>query len=321
MSAPSDALLTKTDAELQFFVDNPQLYQPALVEAARRELARRAAEDPRVSSSAAMPDAAEAAATAATTSALANAAPTPPAAPVYATPAPFAPPPALDYPATYLDEPARRRPWLVPLLILLAVAAGFGVYRWSAAHERAAQAEAKRAAARLTPDALKLDAVATTAMPEYNITALVDKQLAKVPAAEKADAQPLRQFREMSRRFWVAETQSEYLTQLADQGKAGAAFASQALLARENWRAWNKGAMYGYKFGPRLQEQYELMGKVASSQQHILARLPDLLANKGFLTDKELVNRTGDVQAWMADLAAVSPVTGRAYEITTLQAR
>lgn len=317
MPAPSDALLAKTDAELQFFVDNPQLYQPALVAAARGELARRAAEGPRVPPSAPAapaPSVTEAATPAAS-------APAAPAAPVYATPTPFAPPPALDYPATYLDEPARRRPWLVPLLLVLAGAAGLGVYRWSAAHEQATQAAARQAAARLSPAALKLDAVTTTAMPEYNITTLVDKQLATVPAAEKVEAQPLRQFRELSRRFWLAETQSEYLTQLAQQGQAGPAFASQALLVRENWLAWNKGAMYGYKFGPKLRAQYELMGKVASSQQHILAKLPDLLPGKQFLTDRELVSRTGDVQAWMAGIAPVSPVTGRPYEITTLQAR
>ena len=31
----------KTDAELQFFVDHPELYQPSLIEAARGELRRR----------------------------------------------------------------------------------------------------------------------------------------------------------------------------------------------------------------------------------------------------------------------------------------
>jgi hypothetical protein len=306
MSASTDALLAKTDTELQFFVDNPQFYQPTLVEAARRELTRRAAENP--------PQATAASA------APAGSTPVPPAAPVWATPAPFAPPPALDYPATYLDEPTRRRPWLVPLLVVLAVIIGLGAYRWSAAAERASKAEAARAAARLSPDALKLDAVATTSIPTYNIAQLVDQQAATIPAAEKQDAQALRQFREMTKRFWAAETESEYLTNLAHDGKAGDAFTNQALLNRENWRAFNRGAMYGFKFGPTMRGQYELMGKVAGSQQHIMERLPNMLTDQAYLGDKELNARGADVQAWMAGLQRVSPVTGKPYQVTTVEA-
>lgn len=41
MATPSDVLLLKTDAELRFFVENPDYYQAELVAAARRELRRR----------------------------------------------------------------------------------------------------------------------------------------------------------------------------------------------------------------------------------------------------------------------------------------
>lgn len=308
MSNASDALLAKTDAELRFFVENPQFYQPELVGAARRELQRRAAANPRPATPAA---------SAAPASEFA-----PPlgAAPVPATPAPFAPPPPLDFAATELDEPTRRRPWLLPVLGLLAVGVGLGVYRWSEAAERTSQAEAARAAAKLSPAALKLDAVATTSTPTYNIAALVDKQAATIPAAEKQDAQALRQFREMARRFWAAETEAEYLTKLAHDGKAGSAFANQARLNRENWREWNRGAAYGFKFGPTMQRQYKLMGDVASSQQHIMDLLPNKLADQAYLGDKELSARGGDVQAWMADLQRVSPVTGQPYQVATIEA-
>jgi hypothetical protein len=41
MATATDALRTKTDAELQFFVDNPGYYHADLVLTARQELRRR----------------------------------------------------------------------------------------------------------------------------------------------------------------------------------------------------------------------------------------------------------------------------------------
>lgn len=314
MPNASDALLAKTDAELRFFVEHPQYYQPELVSAARRELQRRGA------NLAAPPAGASEAPDPATAySPVAAAGPrTTTAAEAVAAPAASSAPPAA-WQTEDLREPARR-PWLVPILVLLAVGAGLVLYRWAAANQQAAQVAAARTAARLSPDSLKLDAVATVAIPTYNIAQIVDKQVATVPAKEKLEAQPLRQFREMSRRFWAAETEAEYLTKLAHDGQAGPAFANQAQLNRENWRAWNKGAMYGFKFGPTMRTQYELMGKVASSQQHVMTRLPNLLPNQAFLADKELRARDADVQAWMAGLRRVSPVTGQPYRIATLEA-
>ena len=40
--SPADFYHQKTDEQLRFFVEHPELYQPELVEAARRELRRRA---------------------------------------------------------------------------------------------------------------------------------------------------------------------------------------------------------------------------------------------------------------------------------------
>jgi len=226
-------------------------------------------------------------------------------------------PAAPDYPDTgsdYADEPAAtRRPVLLAALVLGLASVGGAIF-W-------ASRPATPVAAQVRRPAPKLETVASYAMPNFDIDNIVETQLARVPAAEKQTPQTLRQFKGLTRRFWAAETQTEYLTAQAYAGKANPSFAEQAEMARETWRSWNKAVVYSYKLGPTMQAQYERMGKVASSQQHVLAKLPGMLDDKEFLTDKEMVARDNEVQDWLAGLRPVSPVTGKAYRATVLQFR
>lgn len=212
----------------------------------------------------------------------------------------------------YAEEPpATRRPVLVAALVLGLASVG-GVMYW-------ASRPAAPVAAQVRRPVPKLETVASYAMPTFDIDQLVETQLARVPAAEKQTPQTLRQFKGLTHRFWAAETQTEYLTAQAYAGKANPSFAEQAEMARETWRGWNKAIVYSYKLGPTMRAQVARMGQVASSQQHVLAKLPDLLQDKKFLTDKELVARDNEVQDWMAGLRPVSPVTGKPYRVTVLQ--
>jgi hypothetical protein len=219
------------------------------------------------------------------------------------------------YPDTgrdYADEPAATwGPVLVAALVLGLASLGGAVF-WASRPAAPVAAPAPRPAP-------KLETVASYAMPNFDIDQLVETQLARVPAAEKQTPQTLRQFKSLTRRFWAAETQTEYLTAQAYAGKASPSFAEQAVMARETWSGWNKAAVYGYRLGPVMQAQYERMGQVASSQQHILAKLPDMLADRKFLTDREMVARDNDVQDWLAGLRPKSPVTGKAYRATILE--
>ncbi|MDJ0366893.1 hypothetical protein QMK33_17210 [Hymenobacter sp. H14-R3] len=271
MTFTTDAVRTKTDAELQFFVDNPSQHHPDLLEAARRELHRR--EVPLIG----------------------------PGSIAY-------------YPANELHSPPSKRPLLLAAAVLGLGLAGAGF--WLTTRP---PAPAPPKANNLSAEALKLESVETQRLPTFDTDALVADQVARIPAAEKQDAQALRQFRELGQRFWTAETQTEYLTNQADKGKAGPFFTDQALLVRETWRAWNKAIVYSYRFGPKMQGQLALMRQAASSQQHILANLPALLPNRAFATDKELVARGTDVQDWLAGIRRVSPVTGKAYKATVLE--
>jgi len=230
---------------------------------------------------------------------------------------PVAPAQASAFAVEEQEAPARRSPWLLiaVALVIATLAAGL----WSLNRQQAAATKAAARPSRLSPDSLKLETVAAHPLPTFNIEQIVDAQLASIPAAEKSQAQMLRQFRGLSKRFWTAETQTEYLTDQAHTGQAGSAFADQTLVARETWRGWNKAVVYSYDFGPVMRAQYQRMKLAASSQQHVLSRLPGLLPERRFLTDKELLARDAEVQDWLAGLRKTSPVTGRAYRATVLQ--
>ena len=277
--APPDFYRQKTNDELLFLVEHPHYYQPPLVEAARGELRRRGA------------------------------------LPV-ATPAPV---PAallnLDAPAALVAPGAKTG--LLTLLAAAALALGAGALYYGQYHGPAAVAAA--AAAPKGPP--QLTEVATSAIPNYDgaVARAVAAQLRRVPAAERTSGPHLRQFRELAKRFWAAETQSEYLVNQAHAGQAGPMFADQALVVRETWRAWNKAAVYRYAFGPVMKGQLERMGKAASSQQHILDNMPALLPGRAFLKDKEMQAREAEVQDWLAGVLPQSPVSGRAYRATVLR--
>ena len=283
---PTDFYHQKTDDELRFFVEHPDYYQPDLVVVARAELRRRGI----VQSSPVTPPETVL-----------------PAGPMQA----------------YAPQPARRTgPLTLVLAALLLLSMGLYYFLNQRSEAAREQLRAVRAAkARKAPP--RLVEVATAVMPSYDVPAIVARQLARVPAAERAAAvragQPLRQYQELARRFWAAETQTEYLTNQAHAGQAGAAFADQTLLARQTWQDWNKAAVYGYKFGPVMNEHFQRMQQVASSQQHVLESLPDLLPNRMFLTDKEFIAREVEVQDWLSTLLPASPVTGRPYQATVIR--
>ena len=290
-TSTADFYHQKTDAELQFFVAHPELYQADLIDMAWRELKRRQVSAAPVE---AAPDAFAAA----------------------PAPIPFAP--AEPYqPPVYEPAPDRTMLKRVALGIgLLALGGGF-YYLKQGNDDALAEVRARAEEVRRRPPA-QLVEEKTSAIPSYDVAGIVARQLARIPASERADAKALRQFRELAKRFWDAETQTEYLTNQAHAGEAGPMFADQALVARQTWSNWNKAAVYSYKFGPVMTRQLSAMSEAASSQQHILDQLPGLLPKRRFLNDKEIVSREADVQDWLKDILPTSPVTGKPYKATVL---
>ena len=280
-SAP-DFYQQKTDAELLFFVEHPDFYQPDLIAAARQELRRRG---------------------------------------VAPAPLPLAAmPPETEAPAGWRLGP------LVLAVVVALLAVGLGV-RYFVQQKNRPAATGPSAPGRKAPP--QLTEVATSVIPNYDglVAQTVKAQLQRVPAAERASAaatlagQSLRQYRELGKRFWTAETQTEYLTAQARAGKAGPLFAEQTLLVRATWQEWNNAAVYGYKFGPAMRKHVGRMRDIASSQQHVLEMLPGLLTDGQVTPTREFTARSADIQSWLAGLLPASPVTGQAYEAPVLTIR
>lgn len=275
----------KTDAELQFFADHPELYQPSLVEAARGELHRRGV------------------------------------VPVRAAPREL---PPLTYVSPEPAAPSGLRTGPLTLGLVAVLLLGLGGF-YIVKHQTPPPPPVAPAEPKAPPQLVEVE---TSAIPTYDgvVEQAVAQQVKRLPAAELAAAkatpngEALHQYRELAKRFWAAECQTEYLTSQAYAGKAGALFADQALVARSTWSTWNKAAMYTYKhLGPTMQNDFQRMQEIASSQQHILERLPDLLPQQAFLNDKELNARGAEVQDWLRKLRPASPVTGKPYEATVIK--
>lgn len=267
MTAAPDFFAQKTVDELCFFAENPGLYEPALVNAAVRELHRRGQ------------------------------------APGFAA----------------APAPPKMRPALLALPVVLALAGGWW---WTSRRGEAAPAPAT-AALIVKKASPKLETVQTNALPDFGgaTAASVTQQLARVPAAEKAALadQPRRQYQELSRRFWAAETLSEYLTGQVSQGKPNPMLTEQALLVREAWQQWNHAAVYSYQFGPAMTDHLDRMGRAASLQQHVLDELPDLAATHRLLGTPALRQRDAELQDLLSGLLPASPVSGQAYRKLTRQ--
>ncbi|MBF9142336.1 hypothetical protein [Hymenobacter properus] len=229
-------------------------------------------------------------------------------------------PPLPEPMAVNLDAPAHvaragRGVNFLNLALAAVLLLGMGYFYYSKQRGGGVKAVAATAKPHVPP---RLVEVPTSAIPTYDGSSVADQLVARMPAAEKKDPQALRQFRELARRFWTAEMQTEYLTGLAHAGKAGPMFAEQTTVVRQTWSEFNKGAAYSYRFGPKTANVYGRMREAASSQQHILEQFPGLLDGKKFLTDKELVSREADVQDWLKDVLPASPVTGKPYKATVL---
>lgn len=213
------------------------------------------------------------------------------------------------------EVPARRGRWQLALL------AGVGLLAADGCGQSPRPGPPAPAPAAVKKAPPKLETVETNALPNFEgaVTASVARQLAAVPAAEKArlDVQTLRQYDALSRRFWAAETMSEYLLDQARQHKPNAVLAEQTVLAREAWTQWNHAAVYSFHFGPVMADHLKRMGSAASIQQYVMADLPGFVAAGQVLATPAQRQRNEELQDILSGLLPVSPVTGRPYQRIT----
>ena len=301
----NDFYTQKTDAELRFLVANPSFYHADLVRAAREELHRRGTSEtapppaplvppPTLPPAPALrPTAAEAAL---------DALVSPHRGPVYQVITYQSPP----------EPPPARWPWGLLAVLGLLLLGGAG---WLLKMKRDAPAPA--VAHRPPPHLVE---VATEALPNTaaTIARCVDEQTARTPAAEQADVKSLRQYRELTRRFWAAETITEYLFEKARTGKTSPAFADQIILAHDAWGQWAKARVYSYQFGPVMTDHLDRMTRVARQQTQMLMDLPaQVAAHQAPDAEANDQRRIADVNDLLHGLRPASPVTQRPYPTIT----
>lgn len=306
----NDFYTQKTDAELRFLVANPSFYHADLVRAAREELHRRSTSETAPPPAPLAPP------------------PIPPPIPPAPAPRPTAVEAALDalvlphrgpvyQVITYQsspEPPPARPPWALLAVLGLLLLGGAG---WLLKLKYAAPAPA--AAHRPPP---RLVEVPTEVLPNTDdaIAACVDAQTASTPAAEQADAKNLRQYRELTRRFWAAETLTEYLFEKARTGKTSPAFADQITLAHDAWGQWAKARVYSYPFGPVMADHLDRMTRVARQQTQVLMDLPaQVAAHQAPDAEANDQRRLADVHDLLHGLRPASPVTQRPYPTITRQ--
>lgn len=272
-ASPTDFYHQKTDAELLFFVEHPDYYQPALIEEARRELRRRGVD-------------------------LRQPAPPEPL---------FAPDPA--------PAPAGLGSGRLALLVGAGLVLG-GLFFFRANNQPPPPPVAPKT---VPKGPVRLAEVPMSVMPDFGpaVEASVLRQVQRVPVAERfstAKAEmPMRQYRGLVKRFWTAETQTEYLLSQASQGHRDAALVGHVQQARASWQQWNNAAVYHYDLGPTMTNHLSIMTRVARQQQWALS---DLLQAPSQLPAPEADQpnpRAAEVSSLLAGLLPKSPVTGQPY--------
>jgi hypothetical protein len=272
----------KTDAELQFFVENPDHYQPDIVAEARRELRRRGV------------------------------------APPQAAPAPA----EVEY-----APPARGLP-TGPLVLAVAVVLALSLGVLYLIRHKNSPADTVTAAAPAKPKAPpRLTEVATSTIPDFGpaVVASVQRQVQRIPAAERGaaakESMPLHQYRELAKRFWTAETQTEYVMNQARRGQLDAALPGHIQAVEATWEQWNKALRYSYKFGPAMSDHLDIMTRVARQQQEGLNDLLIVANNSQSYENDQTRKRAADVSDLLSGLLPKSPVTGQPYNTIVRRVR
>ena len=204
---------------------------------------------------------------------------------------------------------------------------GVGVYYFMKQQSDAAREQLRERAATARKPPPRLIEVATFTIPNYDgaVAQTVEQQWQRLPAAERAAAkkadQPLHQYRELAKRFWAAETQTEYVLDQARQNKLTTALPGHVESAMGTWGQWNKALVYSYKFSPAMANHLDLMTRVANEQQAALNDLLLVANNPQAYENDKTRKRAADVGDMLSGILPKSPVTGRPYTAVVRRVR
>ena len=255
MYAPSSSdpefFAQKTDVELLFLAQHPELYHADLVSTARRELRRRG---------------------------------------VSPNPTPAEPQPIATHLPAYNDddEPSLwQRPslWMGVLAMLLLA----GGWYWS--NQRAEQRRQAAQAADVGPPVLKsVETHLIPAFDSLTRTQIA-QELRQLPAAERTrDTAATRKYRLLAERYWKAENQSAYLLKQIQTAPApDSARPGQTTVVEEEWRRLTKALVYNHGLTPVLAERMDLMRRAAYLRIETLQGISGRFQAGQPMLDKQMV--------------------------------
>jgi hypothetical protein len=221
----ANSLAEKTDAQLLFLAQHPDLYHPDLIVAALRELRRRG---------------------------------------IHPEPTRPEPQPGVTFVPPYEDapEPAlwqRPTPWVMVLAVLLIG----GILYWNNMQSKAAQAVAVQQVDE-EPIVLETVETHRIPTFDSLTRAQVAQEMRQLTAAERTeDTSATRRYRILATRYWDAENQSTYLFSKLNGKATDATLASQAPVVVETWRRLTKALVYNHSLTPVLAERMNLMRRAA----------------------------------------------------------
>ncbi|MBD2714919.1 hypothetical protein KBK19_07725 [Microvirga sp. STR05] len=225
-SSPESEFFTqKTDAELLFLAQHPELYHPDLVSTARRELRRRGLNpDPEVE-------------------------PQPMGAHL---------PPYDDS-----EEPMWwQRPgvWVTVLAVLLL---GSGLY-WKSLRGNKTRQDELAQQAKDAPAVLKTVETHLIPSFDSLTRTQIAQEMRQLPASERTlDTTATRKYRLLAERYWKAENQTLYLLDRVRQTAPDSALPGQTVTVVEEWRRLTKALVYDHGLTPVLAKRMDVMRRGA----------------------------------------------------------
>jgi len=275
---PSDSLSQKTDSELLFLAQHPELYHADLITAARRELRRRGI------------------------------------SPDLAQPEPL---PRANYILPYQEEQEpslwqRPTPWVVVLAVLLIG----GILYWNNMQKKATQAVAAQQEEEgpIKLETVQTHLIPT--FDSLTRTQIAQELRQLSPSALSEDTTATRKYKLLATRYWNAENQSAYLFKQLKGNADDVALARQAPVVIEEWRRLTKALVYNHGLTATLAERMDLMRKAAYLRIETLQEVARRAQNDQVIVDPDIIHLADSATQMRESLLSRAKWNGRLQRAT-----
>lgn len=275
---PSDSLSQKTDNELLFLAQHPELYHADLIAAARRELRRRG-----ISPDPAQPE----------------------------------PLPRENYILPYQEEQEpslwqRPTPWVVVLAVLLIG----GILYWNNMQKQATQSVAAQQEEEGPIELETVQTHLIPTFDSLTRTQIAQELRQLSPSALSEDTTATRKYKLLATRYWNAENQSAYLFKQLKGNADDVALARQAPVVIEEWRRLTKALVYNHGLTATLAERMDLMRQAAYLRIETLQEVARRAQNDQVIVDPDIIQLADSATQMRESLLSRAKWNGRLRRAT-----